>query len=159
MKNLKNLFLAAVAILGSAVSALAGNVPEYQLQGAGVGNQGTYVVTVTVLGKKNNINDDVLGRCAVHGVLFKGFSDAESRKTYKPLAGSAANEGQHAEFYEDFFADGGAANNYVQFVNSSRKVVKAGKQYKISVTATINKDQLRSDLEKAGVIRSLNAIF
>ncbi len=159
MHTLKRMMMALGVIIMSAINVFADNLPEYQLQGAGTGNQGTYLVTVSVLGKKKNINDDLLARCAVHGVLFKGFLEPAMRKTMKPLAGSASVEGQHADYFEHFFEQGGAAANYVTFVNSSRKIVKSGKQHKISVTVSIAKDQLRKDLQDAGVIRGLNSAF
>lgn len=158
-----NAFTRVLMTLGvvilSAVAALAGSLPDYQLQGSGTGTQGSYLVTVSVLGSKKNINDDVLARCAVHGVLFKGFVDSSTRKTMKPLAGSASVEGEHADYFENFFDKDGAASNYVTFVNSSRQIVKSGKQYKVSVTVSVSKDQLRKDLQDAGVIRSLNSAF
>ncbi|MCM1310254.1 MAG: hypothetical protein NC301_04400 [Bacteroides sp.] len=143
----------------SAFSLSAADLPDYQLEGAGTGNQGTYLVSVSVLGKKKNINDDLIARCAVHGVLFKGFADTTSRKTIRPLAGSATAEGEHADYFEKFFNEGGPATNYVTFVNSSRKLAKVGKQHKVTVTVTVNKDQLRRDLEKAGVVKSLKSMF
>lgn len=159
MHTLKRFLLICAALVTSVCAALSAELPDYQLAGAGVGNQGTYLVSISVLGKKKNINDDLLARCAVHGVLFKGFSDATTRKTYKPIAGSASTEGAHADYFEKFFEEGGAAANYVTFVNSSRRIVKSGKQHKVTVTVTINKDQLRKDLEEAGVIRGLNSAF
>lgn len=159
MHTTKRFMAALCAVILSALTLFADNLPEYQLQGAGTGNQGTYLVTVSVLGKKTQINDDVLARCAVHGVLFKGFVEPSMRKTIKPIAGNASKEGEHADYFEHFFEKDGAAANYVTFVNSSRKVVKSGKQYKVSVTVSVSKDQLRKDLEDAGVIRGLNSAF
>jgi hypothetical protein len=37
--------------------------------------------------------------------------------------------------------------------------VKVGKQYRVTATVTVNKDQLRKDLEDAGVLKGLNSIF
>lgn len=159
MFTFKRLAMILSVVVISAITAFADNLPEYQLQGAGTGNQGTYLVTVSVLGKKKSINDDVLARCAVHGVLFKGFVEPSMRKTVKPLAGSASKEGEHADYFETFFESEGPATNYVTFVNSSRNVVKSGKQYKVSATVSVSKDQLRKDLEDAGVIRGLNSAF
>lgn len=132
---------------------------NYEIEGAGTGSQGTYLVKVTVYSKKSNINDELIARCAVHGVLFRGFSNKELRQKQKPLAGSAMAEAQHADFFKDFFSKNGIAKNYVSTVNSSRQVVKSGKQYKISTIVTVNKEQLHSDLEKAGIIKGLNSGF
>lgn len=135
------------------------NELNYEIEGAGTGTQGTYLVKVTVFSKKSNINDELIARCAVHGVLFRGFNNKELRQKQNPLAGSAMAEAQHADFFKDFFSKNGLAKNYVSTVNSSRQVVKAGKQYKISTIVTVNKEELHRDLEKAGIIKGLNSGF
>ena len=140
-----------------ALPVLADELPDYQIEGAGTGSQGTYLVRVTVLSKKSKVTDDEIGRCAVHGVLFRGFANKELRQQQKPLAGSALVEGQHKEFFEQFFEKDYV--NYYQVVNGSRQVVKAGKQYKVTSNVTVAKDQLRKDLHEAGVVKSMNYMF
>lgn len=136
------------------------NVPEYELTGAtATPAQGTYVVTVSILSKKNNVTDDQLARAAVHGVLFQGFSTKDGRGMQRPLAGSRTVEAEHAEYFNSFFKPGGAAAKYAEEVKGARQVMKVGKQYKITTTVTVMKDQLVKDLEEAGVIRGLNSIF
>jgi hypothetical protein len=134
-------------------------LPTYEIAGAGVGNQGTYLVKVTVVSKSNKADDSVIRRCAVHGVLFKGFANEGSHQSTRPLAGSGLNESQHADFYKDFFAPGGASENYVSEVKNSRSVVKSGKEYKISTIVTVLKEQLMKDLQQEGIIKGLNSIF
>lgn len=161
---LKQILLILMSILLSSPTAFCkdnknNNELNYEIEGAGTGSQGTYLVKVTIYSKKSNINDELIARCAVHGVLFRGFSNKELRQKQKPLAGSAMAEAQHADFFKDFFSKNGIAKNYVSTVNSSRQVVKSGKQYKISSIVTVNKEQLHSDLEKAGIITGLNSGF
>lgn len=146
-------------LIGMFASVAENKFPEYEISGAGTGAQGTYLVKVSVLTKDKKPANSVLTRAAVHGVLFHGFSNKELRQNQKPLAGSASIEAQHSDYFNNFFADGGAYTNYVETVSGSREVVKSGKQYKISAIVTVNKDQLRKDLEAAGVIRGLNSIF
>lgn len=131
----------------------------YEIEGAGTGVQGTYLVKVTVISKKSKITEDLIARCAVHGVLFRGFSNKELRQHQKPLAGSAMAEAKHADFFKDFFKEKGIARNYAASVNSSRQVVKSGKEYKISTIVTVNKEALHKDLETAGIIKGLNSGF
>lgn len=132
---------------------------NYDIEGAGTATQGSYMVKVTVITKDKKISDDVIARCAVHGVLFKGFSNKELRQNQRPLAGSAMVEAQHADFFKDFFKEDGIAKNYVSIVNGSRQVTKSGKKYRVSSVVTVNKEQLHSDLEKAGIIKGLNTGF
>lgn len=68
-------------------------------------------------------------------------------------------EAQHADFFKDFFKEDGIAKNYVSIVNGSRQVTKSGKKYRVSSVVTVNKEQLHSDLEKAGIIKGLNTGF
>lgn len=130
---------------------------NYEIEGAGTGVQGAYLVKVTVTSKKTSITDDEIGRCAVHGVLFRGFSSKEHRQMQKPLAGTALNEQQHRDFYDDFFKS--AYKSYVQTVSGSRQVLKAGKEYRITATVSVAKEQLHRDLESAGIIKGLNTGF
>ena len=148
-----------VLLIGVLPTIAENKFPEYEISGAGTGAQGTYLVKVSVLTKDKKPANSVLTRAAVHGVLFRGFSNKELRQNQKPLAGSAANEAQHPDYFNNFFAEGGAYANYAETVSGSREVVKSGKQYKISAVVTINKEQLRKDLESAGIIHGLNSIF
>lgn len=152
MKNILSLLLFMFAL-----PLMADELPDYQLEGAGTGNQGTYLVKVSVLSRKSKITDDEIGRCAVHGVLFRGFASSENRQQQKPLAGSPMVEMQHKDFFEDFFTK--AYKGYYQVVGGSRQVVKAGKQYKVTSVVTVAKDQLRKDLQQADIIKGLNTGF
>lgn len=158
----KKFFLFLVVLLSAVLVVSAKSKDEglnYELEGAGTGTQGSYLVKVTVITKDKKIADEVIARCAVHGVLFRGFTNKELRQSQRPLAGSAMAEAQHADFFKDFFKEGGIAKNYVSSVNGSRQVTKSGKQYKVSAVVTVNKEQLHSDLEKAGIIKGLNTGF
>ena len=90
------LFLLAVVVAAATPTAIAkdkkGGVNDYNIEGAGTGTQGTYLVKVTVITKDKKVSDDAIKRAAVHGVLFRGFTDTTVRRTQKPLAGSIANE-------------------------------------------------------------------
>ena len=158
----RNLFLLLIIMLSSALVMSAMSKDEgfnYEIEGAGTGTQGTYLVKITVITKDKKIADEKIASCAVHGVLFRGFSNKELRQSQRPLAGSAMAESQHADFFKDFFKESGIAKNYVSSVSGSRQVTKSGKEYKISTIVTVNKEQLHSDLEKAGIIKGLNSGF
>lgn len=78
----------------------------------------------------------------------------------KPLAGSALSEQEHSDFFVPFFQDGGAYSNYVDLVVAQYDIVKmAKKEYRIGATFSVAKEQLRKDLEKAGVIKGLASGF
>ncbi len=134
-------------------------MPVYEISGAGTGTQGLYLINVTIISKEKAPSDNTIKRAAVHGVLFKGFSNPELRQSQKPLAGGAANEAQHIDFYKDFFSETGSAINYATIIDGSRMIIKSGKEYRVTVPVSVQKDALRSYLESLGVIKGLNSIF
>lgn len=158
LKLLIALFCIFCCINISAKEKDEAQLPEYELQGNGTGTQGTYLVNVTIYHKDRNASASFIGRAAVHGVLFRGFTNKDLRQRQKPLAGSPSLEVQHHDFFQAFFAQGGQAASYTSEVGP-RKVVKSGKLYKITATVSVNKDQLRKDLEDAGVIKKLGSAF
>lgn len=157
MQKLISLFL---CLMVCSLACMADDkLPEYALEGAGTGAQGSYLIKISLISKDKKPDDSKLLRAAVHGVLFKGFNNKELRQHQKPLAGSPAVEAQHPDYFNSFFADGGAYTNYADVVSGSRQVMKTGKKYRVTVTVTVYKDQLRKDLESAGVLKGLNSIF
>lgn len=64
-------------------------------------------------------------------------------------------EMQHADFFKSFFQS--AYAGYVQVQSDTRRVVKVGKEYKTKVTVAVSTSQLRQDLEKAGILKSLKS--
>lgn len=133
---------------------------SYGLEAAGVGAQGTNLVKLEYISKQKKIPVQVLQEYAVRGVLFKGIAAGEgSRTTQKPLCGSATAEQSHQEFFDKFFEDE-TYKNYVQFVEGSLRIVAyKNKNYKATANLVVYKDQLRKDLEAAGVIKGLNSGF
>lgn len=134
-------------------------VPEYTIEGAGTATQGNYLVKVTVISKNKHVTDEQIRRAAVHGVLFRGFSNSEKRQSQKPLAGSLANEAQHADFYNDFFSEDGLAKNYASPIEGSRSIKKVDKKYHVTSTVTVSKESLLKFLQDAGVVKGLNSAF
>ncbi|MDE7125079.1 MAG: hypothetical protein K2O12_01165 [Muribaculaceae bacterium] len=137
----------------------AGYGQSYEIEGAGTATQGDYLVTVSVVSKSKKVSDEELRRAAVHGVLFRGFSNTDRRQSQKPLAGSAADEARHIHFYSEFFGDNGTAANYAVLVPGSRAIKKSDKKYRVSATVTVHKESLLRHLESAGVVKGLNDAF
>ena len=134
---------------------------EYDITSAGSGVQGTYLVKVYVNSKKKYLVDADLKYAAVHGVLFRGFSGSNGKPGQRPLAGSATVESQHADYFNAFFNKEKAYLRYADVVVGSYERMKMAskKCYKIGAVVQVQKDQLRKDLEKAGVIRGLTNGF
>jgi hypothetical protein len=171
-RSIKALFIAAVLFTFSAVynnvAAQARAKAEkatrewrYEIECAGIGADGTYLIKVWSYSKKATVAIEQVKKNAVHGVVFKGFVGAiQGCTSQKPLTNNPALEQERADFFDDFFADGG---KFMKFVSASgdgnAEVLKVGKEYKVGVVVSVMKDQLRKDLEAAGIIKGLSSGF
>lgn len=159
MKRLLTL-LACALMMAGAMFAKDPEVTEVSISGEGVGNGGRPVLIVTCAAKKpDKVTDDDLRRCAVRGILFRGYADksntsAFDASTSHPALVGADAESMHADYYGDFFASG-AANSYVDILPDTRKVMKSGKIYHVSQKVQVDVPSLRKKLEKDGMLRSL----
>lgn len=135
-------------------------VPQYQIEGAGMTSQNAQQVLITVIAKdRNKVTDAELEKAAVHGVLFRDYDDTTnagygSVASHKSLMDSPTAEAEYLDFFKNFFANGDYAN-YVQIVDDSRKVVKAGKEWKVSAIAKVNAAALKKMLKKQGMVKDL----
>jgi len=134
---------------------------RYEIECAGVGTAGTYLVKVWSYSKKPIVAFEQAGKNAVHGVLFKGLPASKAcRQSQVPMAANSPVWSERAEFYEQFFRDGG---EYLKYINSSgntaMETIKIGKEYKVSTIISVAKDQLRKDLETAGILNELSSGF
>ena len=128
---------------------------KYDIQSAGSGTQGTCLVKVYVY--SSSAKDDQLKYAAVHGVLFRGYKGTPSAP---PLAGSATVETQQADYFKAFFSKEKTYQQYASVVPGSYERIKMAKGgYKIGAVVQVNKDQLRTDLQAAGIIRGLSSGF
>lgn len=164
MKKIVSLFLLFLMLTPALVMAKKddqGLVTEYQLEGAGMTSDNAQQVKISILSKKKDVSDAQLEASAVHGILFRDYDDATnsgygSVASHKCLMGTPTAEAQHIDFFEPFFKNGDYAK-YVQLVSDSRRVVKVGKQYKVSAIVRVNSTQLRKDLKKQGLAKDLGS--
>lgn len=137
---------------------------RYEIECAGIGTDGTYLVKVWSYSKKPAIAITQAKKNAVHGIIFKGFpGNGQGCSSQKPLATNPNLEMEKADFFDPFFEEGG---KYMKFVTESgdglvdaSDRMKVGKEYKIGVIVSVSKDALRKDLEAAGIIRGLSSGF
>jgi hypothetical protein len=168
----KKSYLLLLLLLGFSigVNAQAGKKADketeewrYEIECVSTGATGSYLIKVWSYSKKPEVAINQAKKNAVHGVIFKGFTGSGAGCTQKPLAGSPALEQEKATFFKDFFADGGKYMKFVSVsgdgsVNAADRL-KIGKEYKIGVVVSVYKDELRKDLEAAGIIRALDSGF
>ena len=132
---------------------------RYELECAGNGVQGTYLVRVWTYDKKQKEAQAACARNAVHGVIFKGFAGGDGCIGQKALVPSPGAEMEHEDFFRLFFDDKGEYRKYVSIVAGSELCEKVGKEYRAGAIVSIQKDELRKALEAAGIIKGLNYGF
>jgi hypothetical protein len=134
---------------------------RYDVEYANTGANGMLLIKVWSYSKKANIALEQCKKNAVHGVIFKGYTATGGGSvSQKPLARDAGVYSEKQDFFASFFVDGGQYMKYVSAVaDGSAEVRKVGKEYKTGVVITVNKDQLRKDLEDAGIIKGLASGF
>ena len=168
----KTCSLAIMIMLGFSItaSAQAGRKADkdtkpwrYEIEGVGIGIQGTYLVKVWSYSKKPDVALDQAKKNAVHGIVFKGFSGRPGMPGQRALANNPFVEQERADFFKKFFADRGP---YMKFVYESgdgsvaaEDRMKVAKEYKIGVIVSVNVAALRQYLEDEGVIKGLASGF
>lgn len=151
MKFLLSLLLFVMAMVQPTMAKDVEPV-QYDITSAGSGVQGTCLVKVFVYSKSAKVTDLLIKYAAVHGVLFRGY---QGKPSAPALAGSAVVETQKADYFSAFFGEKGTYQNYASIVSGSYERVRTGKGYKVGAIVQVAKDQLRSDLVTAGIIRGL----
>ncbi|MCK9613688.1 MAG: hypothetical protein PHR81_06785 [Bacteroidales bacterium] len=137
---------------------------RYDIECFGIGTTGSYLIKVWTYSKNQNVALEQCKKNAVHGVIFKGFGGGGNGCTaQKPLASNPNVEQEKMDFFKNFFADGGKYMKYVGFAGDGAVPVqdrlKVGKEYKVGVVVSVQKDNLRKDLEAAGIIKGLSSGF
>ncbi|MBK6446639.1 MAG: hypothetical protein IPQ03_02380 [Bacteroidetes bacterium] len=137
---------------------------RYEVECAGIGKEGTYLIKVWSYSKKPQVAMEQSKKNAVHAIIFQGFAGgAQGCTSQKALTNNSALEQEKADFFKEFFADGGKYMKYVSSANDGAigegDRVKVGKEYKVGVIVTVFKDNLRKDLEDAGIVKGLNSGF
>ena len=136
---------------------------RYEIACIGEGRQGTYPIKVFSYSKKPTVAIEAAKRNAVHGIIFKGIASGKCQS--KPaLARNPNLEQEKADFFKDFFANGGKYSKFV--IASTDGAIEAGdvtkiskKEFKVGVNVSVNVELLRKDLEAAGIIEGFGSMF
>lgn len=138
---------------------------HYEIECVGTGIQGTYLIKVWSYSKEPDVAINQAKKNAVHGVIFKGFvGRSEGCTSQKPIARNTNLEQEKKSFFKEFFSDGGKYMKFVSLttdgsVAASDRLKISRKEYKIGVVVSVRKDELRKDLESAGIIKTLSSGF
>lgn len=106
--------------------------------------------------KKDKLALNQAGKNAVHAVIFKQIG-------YNPALAGSSSLDEHQDEIKAFFKDGGEYMHYVQFVNNGAVApgdkIKLPKEWKIGVTVSVNRADLKKCLEEKGWIKSMKSLF
>ena len=114
---------------------------RYEIECAGNATQGTYLIKVWSYSKKASVAYEQSKKNAVHGVIFKGYTSLNGCVAQRPLAKTPGVEMEYKDYFDNFFADGGEYMKYVTLVTNTQEVVKIGREYKVGVVVSVNKDE------------------
>lgn len=138
---------------------------KYEIECVGIGKPGTKVIKVWSYSKKAKVATKQAQKNAVHGIIFQGYAGGgQGCTTQKPLVNDPSIEQQKKEFFDNFFQlDGGKYNKFVSHSSDATPEVIGvkikGYKYKVGVVVTVMTNNLRKDLEAAGVVRGLSSGF
>lgn len=136
---------------------------RYEIEAVGVGTQGTYQIKVWSYSKVAETAIEQAKKNAIHGVIFKGFAPIDRVPGQKALVLDSNVELEKGDYFDSFFENGGRYMKFISLVNNGEigpgDRIKIGKEFKIGVVVSINVEDLRKELEKDNIIKSLsNAI-
>ena len=136
---------------------------RYEIEAIQQGVAGTYLIKVWSYSKKPDVAIDQAKKNAVHGIIFRGYAGTDRVPGQSPLTNNPNIEEEKADFFDAFFADGGKYMKFVSVTNdgavAAEDRMKVGKEYKVGVLISVRKEELRKDLENAGIIKGLSAGF
>lgn len=136
-------------------------IDNYEVTCMGTGMDGTQLIKVWGFGKKPEDAIHQARKNAVHAVIFKGILGGQPGCMQRPLVNKPGAEVQHADYFNNFFSNGGS---YLRFVSQagdgSVDRIKIDKRtYKVGVVVSVMHAQLRRELEAAGIIPKLGQGF
>ena len=131
----------------------------YEIAGNGDGKNGAYLVKVTAFVKNVKTAKDELKRCAVHGVMFRGFTNTvDGVSAQKPLIADPNIEQTKAEFFNAFYTEK-AYERYATITEGSFTSAKVKKGYEVSALMLVNKEDLQHYLEQSGIIKGFSNLW
>lgn len=135
------------------------NSRNYEVVNIGVANDGTKAFKIYVTHRNKNKAIALAKKNAVEAVIFKGIPSAGTASGTPALC-SAADEDKFAQYFEKFFEPGGQYLRYVNITSDEdADITKVKGGYKVGIIVQVMYDNLRKDLEQAGISKSLNYGF
>lgn len=166
MKKIALILSMIMLVCGSAYADKKKKINEdtdkfrYDIEYCKTASDGMVMVKVWSYSKKADLAMEQSRKNAVHGVIFRGYTGTTAASSQRALVSDPTIESVKADFFTAFFGEDGPYMRYVSTVlDGSAEVRKVGKEYKVGVVVTVNKDMLRKHLEEAGIVRGLGSGF
>ncbi len=132
---------------------------KYEIKAAGLGTQDNMLYKITCWVKNPSSAAEIASQNVVHGVIFSGCTASEGMPEQTPLVKFPALSKEQSSYFDSFFNDRKYNQYIISIARSNMKVIKMKKQYRVEIVVSVNKRKLRQDLEKAGIIKKLGAVF
>ncbi len=123
---------------------------DYSISGISIAKEGHYLVEVSVtVDKKKEATMDIVKQYAILGCLHKGF--IVDNISQKPILSQSLNDNGKDYVRRIILQE------FNTYTSSSYplQIVKIGKKYRVTGTVLVFKENLRRNLEDAGIIRKL----
>ncbi len=137
---------------------------NYEIQPAGVGQDGTKALKVWGYGRSPEDAVKTAKRNAIAASIFQGIPAGPGVGRTPAIVTEHNADVKHAEYFDEFFKVGG---RYLSFITLSTDGPPSGRDrvriernyYKVGVYVQIMHDNLRRELENAGIARRLDHGF
>lgn len=133
---------------------------DYEVQFIRTGVEGTELFKVFSYGHNEKECIGAAKSNAIKAILFKGVPGSG---LIRPMVTEVGAEQKHRDYFEEFFRTGGKYLNYVALSGDGsiddRDRLRVGNRLKIGIVVSVQKANLRKELEAAGIIRGLSSGF
>lgn len=133
---------------------------DYEVQFIRTGTEGTELFKVFAYGGNEKECIEAAKKNAVKALIFKGVPSSGNPK---PMVNEVGAEEKYRDYFNEFFKDGGKYLNYVAISNDGsiddKDRFRVGNRLKIGVVVSVQKFNLRKELEAAKIIKKLDDGF
>jgi len=133
---------------------------NYEVQFIRTGLEGTELIKIFSYCKKEKDCFEISKVNALKAILFKGIPGSGLQM---PLVSEPGAEDKFKDYFTAFFKEGGKYLNFVSISNDGsidfKDRMKVGNQLKIGVIVSVQKANLRRELEAAGIVKKLSDGF
>lgn len=133
---------------------------DYEVQFIRTGAEGTELIKVFSYGDNEKDCIEASKLNAIRAVLFKGIPGSG---LLKPMITEIGAEEKYKKFFDEFLKPGGKYLNYVALSTDgaidAKDRLRVGSKLKIGIALSIQKANLRKELEAANIIKTLSSGF